>query len=406
MASHPPSWTILHIDMDAFFASIEQRDNPALAGKPVVVGGASGRGVVAAASYQARKYGIHSAMPGAVARRRCPDAIFLPVRMDAYRVEARRIRAIFDSFTPLVEPLSLDEAYLDLRGTEQLFGPAETVGRTIQQRIHDETSLIASVGIGPNKWIAKLCSDLRKPNGFVVAPKDLAGFLAPLPVSRLWGVGERGVARLESLGLRVLGDLQRTPEDALVKTLGPQARELRAMALGQDDRAVTPYRQAKSMGSESTFSRDISENWVLAAWAMEQTEEVAEGLRAKGLLAGGVEVKLRSGDFRTQSRRCKLARPSQTTAELWDKARTLLDDLLGRDLLPARLVGVTAIDLTLPGLVQPDLFDSVKNPQPARLDQALDAIRARFGNESVSRGTVWHRRHEDRDRLENQEDTA
>ncbi len=404
MENLPPTWNILHVDMDAFYASIEQRDNPSLAGKPVVVGGGSGRGVVAAASYEARKFGVHSAMSGVVARRRCPHAIFLPVRMDAYRVEAQRIRSIFHEFTPLVEPLSLDEAYLDVRGTQHLFGSPMEVGRKIQQQILDQTKLQASVGIGPNKWIAKLCSDLQKPKGFVVAPENLEAFLDPLPVGRLWGVGERGVARLASLGLRTLGDLQRFPEGPLVKALGSHARELRAMALGQDERAVTPFRQAKSLGSETTFTRDIDELWVLAAWAMEQTEEVAEGLRARGLLALGVEVKLRSGDFRTRSKQCKLARPSQVTSEFWQRVRGLLEDLCGQGLLPARLVGVTAIDLVKPNEIQPDLFDTIKNPAPARLDQALDAIRARFGGEAVSRGSVWHRRLEDKAEQETSED--
>lgn len=395
MPALPEHWTILHVDMDAFYASIEQRDYPELAGKPVVVGGRAGRGVVAAASYEARAHGIHSAMSGVVARRLCPQAIFQPVRMDAYRAEAHRIRAIFHDFTPLVEPLSLDEAYLDLRGTEQLFGDAEVVGKRIQERVLAETRLSASVGIGPNKWIAKLCSDLRKPRGFVVAPADLVGFLAPLQVGRLWGVGDRGVARLKSFGFHTLGDLQRVPEDVLVQALGSHASELRAMALGLDSREVTPFRRAKTMGSETTFHKDVDEEWVLASWALEQTEEVAEGLRTKGLVAGGVEVKLRSGDFRTRSRQARLPRPSQVTFELWEVARSLLEQLCESDLLPARLVGVTAIDLKKPGEVQSDLFDSLRNPAPARLDQALDAIRARFGGEAVSRGNVWHRRRED-----------
>ena len=323
--------------------------------------------------------------------------------MDVYRAEARQIRAIFNDFTPLVEPLSLDEAYLDLRGTEHLFGNAEVVGRRVQERIREETRLSASVGIGPNKWIAKLCSDLRKPKGFVVAPADLQSFLAPLAVERLWGVGERGVGRLGSFGIHTMADLQRMPEEALAKALGSHARELRAMALGRDDREVTPFRQAKSMGSETTFHQDIGEEWVLAAWALEQTEEVAEGLRSKGLLAGGVEVKLRSGDFRTRSKQARLARPTMVTAELWETARALLEQLCESDLLPARLVGVTAIDLRKPGEVQPELFDLQRNPAPARLDQALDAIRARFGGEAVSRGNVWHRRREDRSSREGED---
>lgn len=387
--------TILHVDMDAFYASIEQRDNPSLRGKPVIVGGASGRGVVCAASYEARKFGIHSAMPGATARRLCPHGEFLPVRMAAYRAEALRIRAIFESFTPLVEPLSLDEAYLDTRGTEHLFGPAAEVGTAIQRRIREETGLGASVGIGPNKWVAKLCSDLRKPNGFVEAPDYLAGFLAPLSVSRLWGVGEKGVARLHSVGLRLLGDMQSLSERAIVSILGAGGAQLRAMALGLDDREVTPHRQAKSLGSETTFGHDIGEPWVLSAWLMEQVEEVCESLRSKGLLAGGVEVKLRSGDFRTKSRSRKLPCHTHATQNLLEAAVPLLDDLCQSDLLPARLVGVTATDLARPDQVQPGLFDTPANARPAKLDSAIDAIRARFGSESVSRGSVWRRRHQE-----------
>jgi DNA polymerase-4 len=391
----PAPHTILHVDMDAFYASIEQRDNPSLKGKPVIVGGASGRGVVSAASYEARRHGVHSAMPGATARRLCPHGEFLPVRMAAYRAEAAKIRAIFESFTPLVEPLSLDEAYLDSRGTEHLFGSSEDVGKAIRHRILAETGLTASVGIGPNKWIAKLCSDLRKPDGFVVAPAELAPFLAPLPVGKLWGVGEKGVAKLHAAGLRTLGDLQRLAEKAVVAILGPGGAHLRAMALGEDDRQVTPHRQAKSMGSETTFGHDIGEPWVLSAWLMEQVEEVAEGLRSRGLLAGGLEVKLRSGDFRTKSRSRKLPRHTQTTSELLDVAKELLRDLCASDLLPARLVGATATDLARPEQVQRGLFDPPPDARPAKLDNALDAIRARFGTEAVSRGTVWRRRHGD-----------
>lgn len=387
-----PNNTILHVDMDAFYASIEQRDNPALRGKPVIVGGASGRGVVSAASYEARKFGIHSAMPGATARRLCPHGEFLPVRMAAYRAEALRIRAIFESFTPLVEPLSLDEAYLDTRGTEHLFGPAKEVGKAIQHRILQETGLGASVGIGPNKWIAKLCSDLRKPNGFVMAPERLTDFLSPLPVSRLWGVGEKGVARLHSVGLRVLGNLQALSEKTIVSILGPGGAHLRAMALGLDDREVTPHRQAKSMGSETTFGHDIGEPWVLAAWLMEQVEEVGESLRAKGLLAGGIEVKLRSGDFRTKSRSRKLPFHTHTTQDLLEAAKPLLEDLCVPDLLPARLVGATATELARPDQVQRGLFDTPTETKPAKLDSALDAIRAKFGADAVSRGTVWRRK--------------
>src|SRR5437870_5175986 len=231
--------TILHVDMDAFYASIEQRDRPELRGKPVVVGGIAGRGVVCAASYEARPFGVHSALPISSARRLCPQAIYLPVRMKHYAEIGRHVREILLSFTPLVEPLSLDEAFLDVRGCEGLFGPAEAMARQIKQRIRAETDLVASVGVAPNKFLAKLASDHGKPDGLVILPAEcVADFLAPLPVGRLWGVGAKGERRLHALGLRTVGQLAQLPESVLVDHFGDVGAHLWRLAHGLDERTV------------------------------------------------------------------------------------------------------------------------------------------------------------------------
>ena len=233
----------------------EQRDQPELRGKPVIVAGVEGRGVVSAASYEARVFGVHSAMPTSTARRLCPHGIFVPVRMRHYAEISRQIRAVFDAFTPLVEPLSLDEAFLDVRGCEGLFGSAPDIARAIKQRIRDETQLIASVGVAPNKFLAKLASDHGKPDGFVVIEESgVAAFLEPLPVKRLWGVGAKGEQRLRALGIHTVGELAARPEKLLVQHLGEGGRHLWQLAHGEDDRAVVPDREAKSISTETTFA--------------------------------------------------------------------------------------------------------------------------------------------------------
>lgn len=256
--------TILHVDMDAFYASVEQRDCPELRGRPVIVGGVGNRGVVSAASYEARPYGVHSALPMATARRLCPQGVFLPVRMKHYAQIARQIREILFSFTPLVEPLSLDEAFLDVHGCEGLFGPAPDIARQIKERIRAETGLVASVGVAPNKFLAKLASDYGKPDGLVVLPADrVAEFLAPLPVGRLWGVGAKGENRLHVLGVHTIGQLAALPERVLVGHLGDVSRHLWQLAHGEDDRDVVPDREAKSISTETTFAQDIGDRQVL-----------------------------------------------------------------------------------------------------------------------------------------------
>src|SRR5262245_45674564 len=260
----PDSLTILHVDMDAFYASVEQRDRPELRGRPVIVGGIAGRGVVCAASYEARPFGVRSAMPTATARRLCPQAVFLPVRMGHYAAISRQIREVLFAFTPLVEPLSLDEAFLDVRGCEGLFGPAPDIARQIKARVTAETGLVASVGVAPNKFLAKLASDHGKPDGLVVLPADrVAEFLTPLPVGLLWGVGAKGEQRLHALGVRTAGQLAALPEKVLVGHFGEVGRHLWQLAHGRDDRDVVPDRQAKSISTETTFAEDIGDRQVL-----------------------------------------------------------------------------------------------------------------------------------------------
>jgi DNA polymerase-4 len=387
------SLTILHVDMDAFYASVEQRDNPDLHGKPVIVGGSAGqRGVVSAASYEARRYGVHSAMPTATARRLCPDGVFLPVRMRHYATIARQIRDILLSFTPLVEPLSLDEAFLDVRGCEGLFGPAPEIARRIKERVRGDTGLVASVGVAPNKFLAKLASDLRKPDALVVVPADgVADFLHPLPVGRIWGVGAKAEKRLNALNLHTVGQLAALPEEVLAGHFGETGRHVWRLANGLDDRFVVPDREAKSVSTETTFAQDIGDRVVLRVWLLDLVEQLAARLRRHGLRGRTVELKLRSSDFRTRSRSQSLADPTDVTDTIWQAARTLLEKSLTPDVLPLRLLGVGASKLTRDAAVQGDLFDGEHTQRQSQLDRTVDAIRGQFGNTSIRRGSLVDR---------------
>jgi DNA polymerase-4 len=388
--SRPPS--ILHVDMDAFYASVEQRDQPELRGKPVIVGGIEGRGVVSAASYEARVFGVHSAQPTVTARRLCPQGIFLPVRMSHYAAISRQIRAIFHAFTPLVEPLSLDEAFLDVHGCEGLFGPAPEIARAIKQRIHEETQLIASVGVAPNKFLAKLASDHGKPNGFVVLNDgDVTDFLTPLPVKRLWGVGTRGEQRLLALGIRTVGELAARPEKLLVDHLGEAGRHLWKLAHGEDDRTVVPDREAKSISTETTFGHDIGDRDVLRTCLLELVDHLASRLRHAGLRARAVELKLRSSEFHTWSRSASLPSETDSTDVLWQAASELLTRSLTEEMLPLRLLGVGAARLSHESAVQGELFDAPEQQRRQALDRTVDAIRGQFGNAAIRRGSLIDR---------------
>jgi DNA polymerase-4 len=385
MAADP--LTILHVDMDAFYASVEQRDRPELRGKPVIVGGVEGRGVVCAASYEARPFGVHSAMPTALARRLCPQGIFLPARMSHYADVSRLIRAIFDSFTPLVEPLSLDEAFLDVHGCEGLLGPAPEIARAVKARIKSDVGLNASVGVASNKFLAKLAGDMSKPDGLLVLPADqAAAFLAPLPVSRLWGVGAKGEQRLHALGLFTIGQLAAWPEQSLIDHFGALGSHLGQLARGQDDRPVVPDRDAKSISTETTFAHDIGDRAVLRDWLLELVDHLAGRVRKVGVFARSVELKIRSSDFRTQSRSCALAQPTNLTQDLWQAAAGLFDRSLPADLLPLRLLGVGAGKLVRAPVVQGDLFDDARRSRQGSLDRTIDAIRGQFGSGAIQRG--------------------
>jgi len=381
--------TILHVDMDAFYASVEQRDHPELRGKPVIVGGVEGRGVACAASYEARKFGVHSAMPISTARRLCPQGVFVPVRMQHYAEISRHIRAIFHSFTPLVEPLSLDEAFLDVHGCEGLFGPVPEIALQIKRRIRAETGLIASVGVAPNKYLAKLASDIGKPDGFVVLSSDqVTAFLAPLPVGRIWGVGAKGEKRLHDMGIRTIGQIAAQPETILIDRFGEMGRHIWQLAHGLDDRTVVPDREAKSVSTETTFAHDIADRAVLRVWLLDLVDHLASRLRHEGLWARTIDVKIRSSDFRTVTRSTTLAEATHLTNVLWKAAADLFERSLTADLLPVRLLGVGATKLTRAPIVQGNLFEENSHPRQAALDQTIDSIRGQFGSESIRRGSL------------------
>jgi DNA polymerase IV len=384
--------TILHVDMDAFYASVEQRDHPELLGRPVIVGGLGNRGVVCAASYEARPFGIHSAQPMATARRLCPHAVFLPVRMSHYAQISLRIRDILFSFTPLVEPLSLDEAFLDVRGCEGLFGPAPEIAVQVKARIKAETGLVASVGVASTKFIAKLASDHGKPDGLVVvAPEQVAAFLAPLQVGRLWGVGAKGEKRLHEQGILTIGQLAGLPENALIERLGEVGSQLWRLAQGRDDRAVVPDREAKSISTETTFARDIGDRQTLRTWLLDLVDHLATRLRSQQARARTLELKVRSSDFRTRSFAQSLPEATDLTDVLWQAAQVLFERSLTRDLLPVRLLGVGASRLAKEGLVQGALFDANVHERHAAVDRAVDAIRSQFGRGAIRRGSLLDR---------------
>ena len=390
--------TILHVDMDAYYASVEQRDHPELRGKPVIVGGTQGRGVVCAASYEARPFGVRSAMPIATARRLCPQGIYVPVRMAHYAEISRQIRDIFFSFTPLVEPLSLDEAFLDVRGCEGIFGPPPEIARQIKQRIRAATDLIASVGVAPNKFLAKLASDIGKPDGFVVLESDkVQEFLAPLPVNRIWGVGAKGEQRLHALGLRTIGQIAAMTEDELGDRFGEMGRHIWRLANAVDDRSVVPDREAKSVSTETTFAHDIGDREVLRVWLLDLVDHLTSRMRHTGLFGRTIDLKIRSSEFRTVTRSTTLAAATNATNAIWKAASDLLGRSLTEDLMPVRLLGVGATKLTREPIEQGDLFGSDDHPRENAVDQSIDSIRAKFGSASIKRGSSLNKPKSERD---------
>jgi DNA polymerase-4 len=380
---------ILHVDMDAFYASVEQRDDAALRGKPLVVGGGGNRGVVAAASYEARKFGIRSAMPMREARRRCPGLLQVPVRMAHYQAVSDQVFAVFREITPLVEGLSLDEAFLDVTGSITLFGPAANIAALIKRQILERTGLTASVGVAPNKLVAKIASDLDKPDGLViVTPDDVTTTLDPLPVQVIPGIGKQTLAKLQQHHIVRIADLRRAPARTLEQLFGRFAGRMRERASGSDDRPVVSDRGSKSISAEETFSKDLVDPRQIQRELLRLTERTATRLRAKQLHAGTVQLKVRQADFTTFSRQRSLQPPSDTTSTLHLAAKELLL-VWQREHVGAaiRLLGVGASELC--SVTQGDLFASAGEEPKSTLDATVDRIRERFGSIPVGRARTF-----------------
>ena len=371
--------------MDAFYASVEQRDEPSLRGKPLVVGGGTNRGVVAAASYESRKYGIRSAMPMREALRRCPDLVRVPLRMAHYKSVSDEIFAIFRDFTPLVEGLSLDEAFLDVTESVALFGAAVDIARAIKQKIFAVTELTASVGVAPNKLVAKIASDLDKPDGLVVVTtENTRSVLDPLPVRVIPGIGRKTLARLSERSIETIADLRRAPDRDLEPIFGRFTQKTRDRASGIDSRPVEPSRADKSISAEETFDRDLTETAEMDKQLLALTERTASRIRAKELVAGTVQVKIRQSDFTTHTRQRVLRPPGNGTDQIYQMARSLLHHWLAEHPgAEIRLLGVGGSDLA--AAEQRDLFEDDATTQNSSLDETVDSIRDRFGNSSVNR---------------------
>ncbi len=379
---------ILHIDMDAFYASVEARDNPSLKGKPVLVGGTPReRGVVAACSYEARRFGIHSAMPMSQALRLCPQAILLPVRMSRYVEVSRQIHRIFHNYTPEVEALSLDEAFLDVTGCISLFGSAEIIGRKIKEEIKAATGLTASVGVAPNKFLAKLASDLDKPDGFtVITEENKQQILDPLPVSRIWGIGRVTDKALEKVGIRTVAQLRTAPRYQLNRVFGNQVDDILRLAQGTDNRKVEPYSEAKSISAEETFAVDIGDGETLSGILLHQIEEVSQRLREDKLQARTLMLKFRTGDFKTVTRSFTMDHGTNTTKTLLQEAQRLFNQWHKKSGGPLRLLGFGVSGLSPEGKGQGLLFTDPQEEKQKKIDTAFDKIREKYGDDSVRRG--------------------
>jgi DNA polymerase-4 len=377
--------TILHVDLDAFFASVEQRDRPELLGKPVIVGGdPSGRGVVSAASYEARRFGVHSAMSLREAVRRCPDGVFLPVDGRRYQQASREVMAILRRYTPQVEPISIDEAFLDVTGSRQLFGDGRAIAESIKGAIRDDVGLPASVGVASTKLVAKIASDLQKPDGLVVVPLGQeASFLAPLPISRLWGVGSKTAQALEDYGARTIGDLAALSPDVLVRRFGKHGGSLASRARGLDDDPVHEGDPAKSVGHEHTFDVDTSDRETIERTLLAMSDGVAGRLRSAGVRASTIAVKIRDSSFRTITRQRTLPEPTDLTDPIYRAAVELArPEVRG---IRVRLLGVSASNLG--DREQLGLFPT-DDPRRRAAIEAADTIRRRYGSRAVTRGRL------------------
>jgi DNA polymerase-4 len=395
MAGDDTGCHILHVDMDAFYASVEIRDRPELAGRPVIVGGLSGRSVVLSATYQARAFGVRSAMPMFRARRLCPQAVVIPPSRGSYSAVSREVMAIFSSVTPLVEPLSLDEAFLDVSGAIRLLGSPVRIGELIRQQVAEQQQITCSVGIAANKFLAKLASVHCKPDGLLVIPADGAlEFLHPLPISALWGVGERTGQMLARLGLRTVGDIARTPISALEGELGKSAAaHLHALAWGRDNRGVAPSVREKSVGAEETFDTDVTDPAVIRRELLRLSRRTARALRSSGYATRTVVVKLRKADFTTITRSRTLPEATSETQRIYATARSLYESsgLSGQARL--RLVGVRATGLVPAAAAATQLALGEQDASWRDAESAVDRITGRFGPDAVRPATLVDREH-------------
>jgi DNA polymerase-4 len=382
----PRERQILHIDMDAFYASVEQLDDPSLRGKPVLVGGHARRGVVMAASYEARPFGVHSAMPMAAAVRRCPQAKVVMPRMDRYAEMSRLVFGVLRTFTPLVEGLSLDEAFLDVTASQSLFGDGPTIARKIKDAIFERTGLCASAGVAPCKFVAKIASDIDKPDGlFVVRASEVSDFLAALPIERMWGIGVKTAPKIHAKGFHTLGDLAHADARQLTSALGAWGLEAQALARGIDPRNVVPDRLAKSIGAEETFDRDIRGRDGLERHLLGQASRVAQRLCHEHLLGRVVVVKVKYSDFSIQSRRMTVVEPVGDTDSIFAIVRTLLGRFdLSR---PIRLTGVSVADLRAETTAA-TLFGEPVGERRRRLEKVSAQIADRFGRDGIRRAAL------------------
>ena len=399
----------MHVDMDAFFASVEQLDHPEYKGHPVIVGGLSSRGVVATASYEARKFGVHSAMPISRAKKLCPQGIFVYPNMARYKEISHVIHKVMEEFTPLIEPLSLDEAFLDVTGITHKFTGPKALGRAIKNRVFEETGLIISAGLAPNKFLAKLASDLDKPDGLVVIPygKECES-LANLPIKRIWGVGPSTERRLKHGGFLLIKDIQAlSDEKPLVPYVGNQARRIWELARGIDERPVEPDRQIQSVGNEETYESDVEDPAVIDLELHYFANRVAKRLRKYGLMGHTVSIKVRYNDFKTVSRQKRLDSATDqeriiydTSVLLWNKLmreRTgvpfvqVHTSILDMPVKPIRLLGVTVSGLSTEGMVQEDLFTIEADEKEEKLSTVLDSLASKFGEGAIMSGALWRR---------------
>ena len=383
---------IIHVDMDAFYASVEQLDNPDLKGKCVMVGGTTNRGVVSAASYEARKYGVHSAMPIFQAKQKCPQGVFVPPRMSRYKAVSQRILAILKGYSPLVEMVSIDEAYIDITGCTGILGPPREIGLSIKEKIRSETCLTCSVGIAPVRFLAKIASDLDKPDGLtIIYPEQVNDFIDALAIQKVPGIGKKSTQQLNRIGIRFLGNIKHYPKEMLTKRLGKFGHRLIDLSNGIDPTPVSPESEHKSVSSELTLSKNTMDTGYLKQTLLQQSERVSRELRKMGVKAKVITLKLKHDDFKQVTRRITIQSPTQSTNTIYKEAARLLDQYgLAQKV---RLVGVGASGfVSAAEPVQMDLFDNspVGNKNWEKVDKTLDHIGKRFGKGMVRRASLQH----------------